>query len=316
MNTNSNFPSLLTTYHGTYPIFFGPVLPEWVMMAEAKSFDLVARIIDRLHLALRCRHCRTLNKVKLFTLRSAQPLCHACIEAEWRAEAAAAGVEYLGRAPHDRHYAIYRAPCGHEITRQFGLIKRVAAGATGIRCETCHTAREHAEAQAQGWDLIGPDADGDPNYRLYRHDECGHVQRVARTNMQSHRFSCGNCGEDWPAAPSFIYAMSFTVVSGREIIKLGFSRNPESRLHYQLKRDPAMPCTLLAKVPVATGRQALQMEKRLHAKLSQAHPELVVDPALYRDQIRVNSEIYDAQLTSTVLEELARIEAASDTAAA
>lgn len=305
MNTNTNPHNMLTTYHGTYPTFSGPILPEWVLMANAKGFDLVDRIIDRLHLALRCRHCGALNRVKLFTMRSAQPLCHACVEAEWRAEAAEAGLTLLRRDPADRHYGVYRAPCGHEVRRQFALIKRIAAGEasgeTGIRCETCHTDNDAAVAKAQGWILLGPDSEGNSNYRRYRHIDCGHEQRIARINMQTGRFSCGNCGKDWTAAPSFIYAMSFIVASGREVIKLGFSRDPESRLAWQLKRDPEMPCELLATVPMESGHAALRAEKALHRRLRSLYPDAVLAPSTWRHQIRVKSEIYDATMRPVIM---------------
>ncbi|CUI00341.1 hypothetical protein PHA8399_02472 [Leisingera aquaemixtae] len=123
-----------------------------------------------------------------------------------------------------------------------------------VRCETCHSRKEQKEAAAQGWALIGADPDRDPNYRLYRHRECGHTQRVARVNMQTGRFGCGKCGDDWPAAPSHLYAMQFKLPNGAQLVKLGFSRNPDSRLRHQLMKDHSVDAQILKTVRMASGQ--------------------------------------------------------------
>lgn len=63
-----------------------------------------------------------------------------------------------------------------------------------------------------------------------------------------------------PGAPGFLHVMLFTLENGRELVKLGFSRDPESRLHFQLKSNAEMPCELLRTVPMDTGKMALQVE--------------------------------------------------------
>lgn len=309
MNTTTISNKTLTINDTAHPVYQGAILPKWAQAAQAKGFDIVARINDRLHLALRCRACGAVQKVRLFTLMSAQPLCQACIQTAWQADAEAAGLTFLRRDADDRHYGVYRAACGHTARRQFEMIKRIAAGLTGFRCETCHAATEASEATARGWTLMSTDPQGDANYRIYRHDACGHEQRVARANMQSGRFGCGGCGADWPAGPSFLYAMAFTLASGRQVVKLGFSRDPDSRLHYQLKRDATMPCAILKVVPMQTGHLALCAEKALHARIKTDHPDAKVDPSAWRDQIRVKTEIYDGALTPIVLAMLHDLEA-------
>lgn len=308
MNMTNLSKDMLTISGTPYAVFPGPILPSWISAAEAKGFQIAGRVLDRLHLALRCKRCGALNKVKRFTLMSAQPLCHACIQTGRRADAATAGLTFLRRDPSDRHYDLYRAPCGHEVRRQTGLVKQMAAGRVGIRCETCHEETEGAEARVRGWALIGPDPAGDPSYRAYRHDDCGHEQRIARANMQSGRLSCGNCGEDWPAAPSYLYAMAFTLATGREVVKLGFSRNPESRLTWQLQRDAEMPCELLRKVAVRSGQMAIRAEKAMHGELKRRYREAVLHPSHWQGQIRVKSEIYDGSLIPIILAMLDRLE--------
>lgn len=291
------------------PVYPGDLKAHWIATAQSKGFDIVSRIIDRLHLALRCQRCGAVMKVRLYTLMSAQPKCSACVESGWVQSARATGLTYLGRCSDDRHYAIYKAPCGHELRRQFEIVERAAAGKTRLRCEVCHNEYERQEAGKEGWTLLGPDPEGNPNYRHYQHASCGHTQRIARANMQSGRVSCGGCGEMWSAAPSQLYAMQFVLRNSRELVKLGYSNNPESRLHHQLIKDPDMPCAILRTVPVATGQTALRIEKALHRKLRQTHPDAFVAPEIYRGQIRVKSEIYDASITQLVLDELDAIAA-------
>lgn len=311
MNMINFSQNMLATFDGSYPVFPRPALPAWIEIASSKGFDLVGRIDDRLHLALRCRKCGAVHKSRLFTLMSAQPSCPACIEVEWRNEAETAGLEFLGRDPEHRHYAIYQAPCGHEIRRQTGLIKRMAAGKTGVRCEICHAEIEAAEARARGWTLIGADSDSDPNYRLYHHGQCGHEQRIARINMRNGRFACHGCDAGWAASPSYLYAMSFTLASSRDVVKLGYSRNPQARLTSQLCLDPEMPCDLLRTVQIASGHAALSIEKGMHARLRREHPEAVLLPSSWQGQINVHSEIYDGALTPLILQMLDEIEGQS-----
>lgn len=290
------------------PIHDGEIHAHWQETATRKGFDITGRILDRYHLALRCHSCGHSHASRIYTLTQAQPQCPACLLARLEAEAEAAGLIHLGRDPGARHYSRYRADCGHVIRRQHEMIRRMAAGETGFRCETCHAALERAEARRRGWILVGPDPQGHPTYRLYRHG-CGHVQRVARANMQSGRFDCAGCGQGWAAAPSYLYAMRFTLENGRELVKLGYSRDPESRLTHQLLIDRRIPARILRVVPVPTGHQAICIEKGLHSNLRREHPEAVVDPACWRGRIRVGSEIYDARLTPRILTHLARIEA-------
>ena len=157
---------------------------------------------------------------------------------------------------------------------------------------------------AQGWTRLGIDPEGDPNYRLYRHDACGTDQRIARANMQSGRFSCRGCGKDWPAAPSNIYLMAFTLASGRQVVKLGYSLNPHSRLHHQLVTDKAMACAILTSIPMSSGHLAILNEKALHKKIRSRFPDAVVDPSEWQGQINIQSEIYDARIAADILEML------------
>ncbi len=295
-----------------YPIYDAAPPETWVRAANEKGYRIVARVIDRYHVALKCRICRELNLAKAYTLKKCQPVCKGCQFNERQEEAQSVGLAYLGRDPDDPHYGRYRVTeCGHEIRRQFELIKRVVEGTTGLRCEVCHRAREEDEARARGWRLVGPDPDGDQNYRLYIHEDgCGATQRVARANMQTGRFACGVCSDVWAAEPSALYLMLFCPPDRRPVLKMGMSRDPDSRMRYQLSLPGHVEARILRIVPMETGRAALIEEKRLHGELRRQYPEAVVPPEEFSDYLRVVSEIYDVSLQAVILEMLDRVEAA------
>lgn len=278
------------------PVLSLPVPPDWKAIAAAKGYAIAARVIDRLHLALRCERCGTLSLSRVFTVRSAQPLCPGCLKAKRSGAADAAGARLLRPDRDDTRYAVYALPCGHEVRRQFELIARAAAGETGIRCDTCHAAVLEAEAQARGWSVHGPDPAGDPRYRLYVHaaSGCGHLQRIARANIISGRVNCARCGTGWASAGSALYLMGFDLPGYGRVLKLGFSRDPASRLAFQLKPRSDLDGRLLHVVPIASGHRALCAERRLHAELRRRHPQAVVPQRAFRGLINVGSEIYDA----------------------
>ncbi|OLS42420.1 hypothetical protein BV392_20450, partial [Rhodovulum sulfidophilum] len=115
-----------TTDHD-HPVPVGlPIHEHWQATAEAKGFEITARVDDRYHLMLRCHSCGGAHRSKLYVLMTCQPLCPHCMDARWRKDAEAAGLIWLGRDPDDRHYGFYQAPCGHKLRRQFELVKRIA----------------------------------------------------------------------------------------------------------------------------------------------------------------------------------------------
>lgn len=286
-------------------IFDGAIHPQWQEAASQKGFEVIARILDRYHLGLRHHACGRDMICKLFTLRTAVPLCPHCLEDRRRELCEAAGVTFL--APARPHYFRIQLPCGHEAERQQEFLERVRAGQTEIRCDACLEARLEAEARGRGWTLLDPDPKGDRNYRLYRH-ECGHTQRVAIVNMQTGRFTCHACSDTWTNDPSFIYLMRFILRSGRIAIKVGFSRNPASRLRYQLVTDLEQNAELLRVIPVPTGHQAICYEKRLHVNLRKLFPGAVLDRAEFEGEVRVLSELYCVSIEPEIMALLDDIE--------
>lgn len=294
------------------PAFAGIIHPHWSAAAVRKGFTVVGRAIDKDHLLLQCRTCGQRHaKRHSVVMGPTRVLCPHCLEQGPEMVAHAAGLRLLRRDPKDRNYGIYLAPCGHQVRRQFGLVERVARGECDVRCEICHAAREAEEARDRGWELIGPDPDGDVSYRLYRHTGCCHEQRIARANMQSGRFNCTNCGVCWATAPSQIYLFRFTVPKLGDLVKLGFSRDPDSRLHYQLRPAPEAAAEIARIVDMATGHAALREETTMHSLLRRTHPEAVVPKRLLRPWINVGSEVYRASVEPLIHDLLDQVEARS-----
>ncbi|MDP2079592.1 MAG: GIY-YIG nuclease family protein [Pseudotabrizicola sp.] len=290
------------------PVFPGAILPHWSAMASQKGFSIAARVVDRLHLALRCDACGGLTKTRLSVLMNYQPTCAPCLHAKHIATAAAAGLTMLRRDPSNRHYGYYAASCGHELRRQFALIDQASRGDKALRCDTCLQTKHMAKAAAHGWTLLGCDPDKRVNYRHYCHDACGAEQSVTLGNMTTGRFACAQCGEVWSAAPSAIYLMRFQLVDGRPVVKLGFSRNPASRLNHQLQSGRTRTGELLRVVHLPTGAAALHAEQGMHQRIKATIPCTIVPQERYVGQIKVKSEIYTPDalaLITTLLDDLA-----------
>lgn len=286
--------------------YFGPIKAEWKALAQSKGFELVRRTRDKSHVALRCHTCSALTAQKLFTLRTAQPACAGCRHRTIVAMALRADLEFQGHDPDYHKIGIYRAVCGHTVRRQFGQIKRIANGHCKLRCENCHSGKEAEEAADRGWQLLGSDPAGNPNYRVYQHG-CGHRQRVARANMQSGRFQCTACGEGWATAPSNIYAIRLELPTGLKVVKLGFSRDPQSRLRYQLLLQLGIQAELLRTVTQPTGHAALCQEKALDRALKKSHPDAIIPHDHFQEWLSVKTEIYGIEIEPLILKRLEEI---------
>lgn len=289
---------------GDYP---QPVKPAWRLLADRRGFRVDRRVRDRYHLALECLECGAHTAVKLANLRDAAVRCGGCADRDRVRTAQEAGLAFLRRDPDNRSYGYFLAPCGHEVRRQFELIRRVRDGKTGIRCATCLVARERDEARTHGWERVGPDPDGNQNYRLYRHP-CGHAQRIARINMRYGQCDCARCGESWSSKPSVIYLarISLPGLAG-DVVKFGYSATPDKRFKHQLGLPKTARVRFLRRLAMPSGHAACAAEKAANARLARAHPDLVVPHRIYAGLVNVRSEIYWPGLLPVIHAEMDRI---------
>jgi hypothetical protein len=287
---------------GDYP---GAILNNWHALADQKGFRVDRRVRDRLHLALECKICGAHTAHKLHTLRTAQPTCLGCQGQSREGKANLVGLELLDRDNDNHQYNLYRLPCGHESLLQNSRVDKLLKhgtvdGRSGFHCPTCYTQQLQSMASDFGWRLVGPDPKRNANYRLLAHKKCGHQQRVATANLVTERFNCGGCGDSWSAAPSALYLMRFRVPEQGRFVKLGYSRNPKSRLRYQLGLAQGVEAELIDVVDMPTGQVALQIEKGLHRELAADHADKVISPEVLKGWINVTSEIYAAELEPVI----------------
>lgn len=293
--------------------YSGPIKARWRVLADQKGFRVDRRVRDRLHLALECKMCAAHTAHKLHTLRTAQPACLGCQRDSRNGKAQQVGFELIKRDEDNHKYNLYRLPCGHQKLLQNGHVEKLlkhgpVEGRSGFHCPICFTKQLQTMATNAGWRLVGSDPENNANYRLFAHESCGHQQRVATANLKTARFDCGSCGESWAAAPSGLYLMRFRVPGQGRFVKLGYSRNPGSRLRYQLGLPPEVEAELLDVIDMASGQRALQTEKSLHRQLKSEHPDKVISPEQLKGWINVTSEIYAAELEPVIRRMFDRLE--------
>jgi len=295
----------------TVAVFPKPASRKWHEAAETKGFHLIARAKDRLHVVLACKTCGKATLKRISVVLGHNPECPHCIAARRKAAAAKVGAELVAPDPKgDRQYGVYRLPCGHTDRRQHHRVEAAAAGGHGLSCEVCLNERHAAEAEAQDWQLIGPSVRKNASYRRYEH-VCGHRQDVSVANMRNGDVDCAGCGESWTSKPSRLYILGFKL-SGLEVIKLGFSSNPEFRMR-QVQFDPAKTEGKVQRViEIETGHRAIGVEKALHSHIKAHRPDLIVPPELFREHIRTTSEIYHRHGRSYISALLDAIEAGWD----
>lgn len=294
-------PSVWKRYSGKIPI-------SWSEIARQKGHRIHARLRDRNHLALQCLKCGALTAHRVFALRTSAVRCEQCASSMRQQQAESVGLTFVRTDPVDRHYAFYRAMCGHELRRQMKLLDRVETGDTGLRCEICLDNREKAEADERGWKRLGRDPNGDLSYRLYRH-ACGHEQRIAIVNMRHGQCDCANCGESWASKPSFLYIFRISIPENNfDVLKFGYSGRPDKRLKHQLGLPETAQAEVLRTVAIESGHLACRLEKQIHVRLKKNFPDSVVSPVEYADLMNVSSEIYSCGLLPVLERVLDRIE--------
>lgn len=272
-------------------VFCKPSPGHWRDAAEAKGFRLIGRGQDRLHVILGCLRCGAATLKRISVVLNHNPECPHCISARRAAAAASVGARLVGADPQsDRHYGLYMLNCGHTERRQHHRVESAAAGGHNLSCETCTHDRHASEAEDQDWALIGPAKHRSVSYRSYEH-VCGHRQSVAVANMRHGDVDCAGCGQSWSSKPSKIYLLGFKLPD-IEVLKLGFSSNPEFRVR-QVQYNPELTRgKVLRTINVATGHDAICKEKALHSYIKSDRPELTVEPTVFKEHIRTVSEIY------------------------
>lgn len=283
-----------------YPVFKGKQHKHWRKAARKHGFKLVGRAMDRLHVVLECKTCGDATLKRISVVLGHNPECGNCIRKRREAAAAKVGATLLGPDPEgDRHYGTYQFKCGHVDRRQHERVEDAAAGGHDLSCDICTNEQHASEAENHGWTLIGPATRNNQSYREYEH-KCGHRQDVSVANMRFGDVNCAGCSETWSSKPSKIYLLSFTLPN-LPVIKLGYSNNPTSRLRQVQLAPRKTQGTLDLEIDVATGHDAICLEKALHRYIKTHRPELVVERDLFRAHLTTTSEIYHARARAFII---------------
>ena len=102
--------------------------------------------------------------------------------------------------------------------------------------------------------------------------------------------------------------MRFVLKSGRDVIKVGFSNDPRSRLRHQLITDRDQYARLIRTVGVPSGHMAIRHEKDLHTTLRRKFPSAVLHRSEFADEVKVVSEIYCASIEPEIMRLLDQVE--------
>ena len=277
-----------------------PVSLGWVLAADRHGFDVIGRMRGKDHIVLGCRACDTPFAVRASVVRSARPLCHACIRSRRAAAAAAVDAYLVGPTPDDMRVGFFALPCGHVVRRQYQSIERNAQLGFSIDCPTCREMRYADEARLFSWTLTGSAVDASDGYRSYRHT-CGHLQDISIGNMLWGDCNCAGCAATWSAKPSFIYMFAVDLPS-LPVVKLGYSARPSKRLRHQLDIDRSVPTRILRVLPLVSGHLAQREEKACHRFMHRDHREMVVPKAVFGTAINTQGEIYHAAAASLIYE--------------
>jgi hypothetical protein len=280
-------------------IHHGTIYKHWRDRAEANGFTIVGRAVSHEHLVLGCQTCGLPTVARVSLVRDDNPKCPHCIQERRGNVALDYGALHLGPDPvGDRKYRLYKLPCGHTARRQPGCVKKAAAGHHKLRCGVCLKEKHAAEAEAQGWQLIGKAKRKGASYRRYEH-VCGHQQDVTIANMRHGDVDCAGCGQSWTSKPSKIYLLRFHLPD-YPVIKLGYSSNPEFRMR-QVQYDPLVTRgAVIRDIPMPTGHEAMRFEKALHSFISASWPDLIVPPDIFKPHLRTISEIYDRRAEAII----------------
>ena len=293
-----------------YVRFAGKIYDHWHKAAKANGFSILARVIDRYQLLLRCHTCDGAHVKRLSVVTDHKPECPHCIHKRRLEHAHSTSAVLIGHDPKNRHYGLYQFSCGHRVRRQYSRVQEAAKGGHTLGCEECRVQSYAKQAMRFGWHFIGSASSGKTGYRAYRHT-CGQVQDISVGNMTWGDCACKKCSPGRTSRPSAIYLFRINL-PGLTVLKLGYSARPEKRLKHQLGIDKSVETEVLRVIGMPTGHDARAEEEHSHGILRDKHPEWVVPKSAYGDAINTVAEIYDPQAEPIIQKFMDEIETRYD----
>lgn len=206
---------------------------------------------------------------------------------------------HIGLTPTDnvqgrnRTYVINK--CGHSIVLR---TDEIAKGC--VTCSVCNDIEFKEKVESFGLELTSENTKS--GYRIFKLP-CGCVQELGMFSAKIGRWNCRNCNETHYDKESSIYLIKFSCESF-EWLKLGFSKNIDSRLnHYKMRKG--CHSNLIETVSFDTGHEALKEEKKLHS----IYKDRRLSPETMRSYHTRNgfTECYPITLLDDLKEELSKL---------
>ncbi len=215
-----------------------------------------------------CGHIQTTAKSNLYS-HTTKFKCLQCVEEGINSLCEEKNLTLLNRkAPHNLVSHLQRSQnymhlkyndCGHDFVAMPSHLKRVG------KCETCIQDNHTLKLKANGYNLLKMTSTAKG---LFSFDKCGHERELYLSAALRGNAICNKCNVSTFDLPSKIYLFKFTTTDGVEFLKLGYGKNLRERVREYRPKGCCLTATLID-IDVLTGRQALEIEKLVHAKLKE-----------------------------------------------
>lgn len=210
-----------------------------------------------------CGHDRIVTQQNLFF--GSVGRCETCYEKELQAKYGEKWkVDILSKVEGARREIRFRE-CGHEKIVSLSNLKY-----GNFECYDCKVERWKQEAEESGLIYIGEDTgtgSGIKKKHLYR-APCNHILSLKQSAVRVGHWTCRTCNSGYLDRFNYLYIFKITATDGFEFLKFGYSMKPEHR-KYDYIVDKGTKFDLIRKVLVPTGRKVIELENRIHKKLSE-----------------------------------------------
>jgi hypothetical protein len=244
----------------------------------------------------KCRHERYLSPPDVRHPKGVR--CTHCFDEKLSREAERRNLTLIGdcEARGSRRYQFNE--CRHRQSIRTGAVR----SGKGYECSACREEKLIEEACEVGLVLIGK-YEPDPRYREYRFEGCEHGQVISTGNVRSNNFQCNICNETARDQPSFVYLVRISIQK-RSWLKLGYAKSPKDRNRRYGLPEP-YEITPLVRVPIETGRDARQVEQKIHQKFD--GKRLSVEQMKRYHRLNGSTECYPMTMENALRNELQKV---------
>lgn len=231
---------------------------------QKQNLTMIKRV--RVGSLISCNICSNTWAVRNDTASKGSPTCNLCFDSELEKEAHAAGFTYLkdrkplrsncpSRTTLSRWYSCNI--CGSIDTFQHGGMRK-----GNVRCSKCYLTRLQTEAEKQGMVYLGHVKGMMHNYKL----PCGCSRLIQPFAVQKGVWACKVHDNTFYHRPNGVYLLEM-IHESKSWLKLGFAKDMQIRTKgYGLVEG--VECSLLFYCNLATGYEAMDIEKAIHREMA------------------------------------------------